>query len=405
MGTEDNRSMGQSGVSTMRVVHVIHSIGDIGGAQTYVREVAGLLRTAGHTVAILHGDEAPAELDGVTTRRGATLEHGSSWWAEIDPDVLHVHDRGLPRDNSFPPDVPVVRSFHNYGFACSAGTKYFRDGVVCARAHGPGCFIAAVVKGCPHRFDPRPFLANYSHVSPSLRNLRTTRGVIVHSEFVRSVAIANGFSADRCHLVPFFVERPAVPPARASTATVVFVGRIVPDKGLDVLLRALALVTDDWERLLVAGDGWSRQECERLAHRLGLSERVRFLGEVDGDELREVLLEARVVAVPSRWPEPFGIVGLEAMAQSRPVVASDIGGIPEWLDHGETGLLVRPGDKTAFAEALVTLLRDEDTAEAMGLEGWRRVERFSPRAHLDSLVGIYARAVSSGNENLTRGAA
>jgi glycosyltransferase involved in cell wall biosynthesis len=101
---------------------------------------------------------------------------------------------------------------------------------------------------------------------------------------------------------------------------------------------------------------------------------------------------AAVVVMPSRWPEPFGITGLEAFSRGRPVVAFGVGGIPEWLDDGVSGCVVPPGDTRALAARVAWLLAHRDQAAAMGARGRERVARdFSAARHLAQLVPLYSR--------------
>jgi glycosyltransferase involved in cell wall biosynthesis len=225
---------------------------------------------------------------------------------------------------------------------------------------------------------------------------------VVASNYMRSVAVRNGVDPGRCVVAPYFAERPAAPPPASSEAVVAFLGRISYNKGLDTLLRSLALLRGHWDRLLVAGDGWALPECRRLANRLGVDSKVSFLGWCGREVIAEVCEAARVVVVPSRWPEPFGIVGIEAMAHARPVVASRVGGIPEWLDDGETGLLVKAGSEGSLASALGALLSDPGRAEAMGREAWERAQRFSLERHLERLDGLYESALSARIERSER---
>jgi glycosyltransferase involved in cell wall biosynthesis len=140
----------------------------------------------------------------------------------------------------------------------------------------------------------------------------------------------------------------------------------------------------------VAGDGFARGAAEKQAARLGLTERVRFAGwQADLDAFYR---RASLLVVPSLWPEPFGIVGLEAMARALPVVAYRSGGIPEWLEDRVTGLLVEPGDVDALAAAIDRLLGDPALARAMGRAGQERQRRlFAAGPHLARLEQIYTR--------------
>ncbi len=99
------------------------------------------------------------------------------------------------------------------------------------------------------------------------------------------------------------------------------------------------------------------------------------------------------MAMPSLWPEPFGLVGIEGFAARRPAVASAVGGIPEWLEHGRSGLTVPAGDAAALAGALRELLDDPERRRTMGANGEATVaERYSRRAHLDALLTAYGDA-------------
>lgn len=152
-----------------------------------------------------------------------------------------------------------------------------------------------------------------------------------------------------------------------------------PKKGLAVMLRALASLAGrggmpDWQWLLV-GDGPARDRLRSLAVELELPGQVMFAGL--RHDVASVLPVMDIFVCPSLY-EGFGIAIVEAMAAGRPVIASATGGIPEIVVHGDTGLLVPPGDAAALADALATLLTHPDQARAMGARGQARVrERFS----------------------------
>jgi glycosyltransferase involved in cell wall biosynthesis len=142
-----------------------------------------------------------------------------------------------------------------------------------------------------------------------------------------------------------------------SSLTVLCVGRLVPHKGQHILIDALALLPQHMvSKAIVIGDGPSRKSLETQCSQKVLSEKVQFMGEVSDAQLDELYRSASVLVFPSletsTGTEGFGIVLLEAMAFSIPVIASRIGGIPEVLAQGECGLLVSPGDPQSLAEAL-----------------------------------------------------
>jgi glycosyltransferase involved in cell wall biosynthesis len=171
---------------------------------------------------------------------------------------------------------------------------------------------------------------------------------------------------------------------------VLFAGRVVPDKGLEVLLQALQHVDATLE---VCGDGWGMPRCRRLADKLGLDGRVTFTGWASEAQLAEAYRRSSVVAVPSLLPEPFGLVGLEAMIHGRAVVGSDTGGIGEWLAHDVNGYLVRPGDPLALADGLERALEDPHHSMELGRAGREiALTEFSVEQHLLGLGAVYAQA-------------
>ena len=146
------------------------------------------------------------------------------------------------------------------------------------------------------------------------------------------------------------------------------VGRLVPQKGFDVLLEAFARLDAPEVDLLIAGDGPERRRLEALRERLGLGARVHLLGVMDRATVASLYRGARLVACPSRW-EGLPLVCLEAMASGRAVVASRVDGIPDAVSDGDTGLLVPPEDPVALAGALRTLLADGPRRERLGARG------------------------------------
>lgn len=156
---------------------------------------------------------------------------------------------------------------------------------------------------------------------------------------------------------------------------VLFAGRHVYDKGVDVLIEAARILLQRRgdAKFVVAGDGPMRMHLEQLARSYGLGDKVLFTGRIPDDALYRAMKLADIVVVPSRY-EPFGIVALEAMAAAKPVIASRVGGLSEIVVDGETGILVPPEDPGALASAIESLLSNPELAREMGARGRRRVE-------------------------------
>jgi glycosyltransferase involved in cell wall biosynthesis len=159
----------------------------------------------------------------------------------------------------------------------------------------------------------------------------------------------------------------------------IFVGRLVSDKGVDLLLRALAALRQSGiqSRLTIVGDGPERPALERQAQDLGLSASITFVGQENGSGLAERLNHHRILVVPSRWPEPFGIVALEAIACGCVVVGSAEGGLPEAI--GPCGLTFPNGNEAALAAVLRELLENPQRVAELRSGAGAHLGRFSRR--------------------------
>jgi glycogen(starch) synthase len=201
----------------------------------------------------------------------------------------------------------------------------------------------------------------------SSHTLRETRALVPEIG-PRSSVIRNGLAMPSLAPAPLSTEPPRL----------LCVGRIgtVDEKGFDVAIAAMPAVLARFPgaRLAIAGDGLARPALEQLARETGVSEHVDFLGWIHPDRVLARMNESTIVLMPSRVPEGFGLVALQAAQMARPVVASGVGGVAEVVVHGETGLLVEPGDATALAGAIVSLLADPERAARFGRAGRRRAE-------------------------------
>jgi glycosyltransferase involved in cell wall biosynthesis len=169
----------------------------------------------------------------------------------------------------------------------------------------------------------------------------------------------------------------------------VVAARLEEQKGHAVLFDALAEVGKRGLEftLAVAGDGSLRGALEQRAQQLGLGTRVRFLGTLD--DIGPLLAAADVVVAPSLW-EGLPLALLEAMARSRPVVATAVGGVPEVIEHGLHGWLVPPGNVVALADALEMFHRKTDRASRMGRAAGERVRQdYHWQAVVDGFESVY----------------
>jgi len=239
------------------------------------------------------------------------------------------------------------------------------------------------VRSAFSRLLTRTTLSRADRVFTNSRDLLDQALVIEPSIKDKSRVMRNGID-----LVEFRNHRPF----KHSKPYLLNIANFIQKKGQDILIGAFARLCEtvpDIDLLLV-GDGPTRTACVELAVCLGVYERIRFMGKLERERIPSIVAGCKVFALSSR-KEPFGIVLLEAMAMSRPIVATRVGGIPEIIEHERNGILVDPDDVEQFANAISLLLQRPDWANDMGNRAYQDVtERFDWSVIIQDYIEEYA---------------
>jgi glycosyltransferase involved in cell wall biosynthesis len=356
-----------------------------GGVESHVRAISAELVRRGHDVTVVtsrYDPELPAEstIDGIRVVRAKTravlfqtpLDTGAGTAVRAaNPDVVHMH---------YPP--PLTSYFASRGLAghsVPACLTYHCD----LYLPGPA---GRVLTGIYERV----FLP---------RTLGRVRTVIVHT---RSYGVTSRPLRGRnLEVIPSAVDlvrfRPDVDGSAVraklgfeGARVLAFTGRLVPHKGVDVIVRALPKLPPD-VRLLVVGRGPRLSELHALARRLGADERIRFCPDVSDAELPQYLRAADLFVFPSQNRlEGFGLVVAEAMAAGLPVVIADMPGVREVIEPGKQGLLVEPLIQRDLVEKLTSLLDDAPLRHRMALAARARAEeKFGLGTVVDQLTRVY----------------
>lgn len=380
----------------MNILFVHETCGWWGGVEQNVADAARL-RQRGHACFLAFSRTAR---DPEAYARGfddtASLDSGlPPLLRRWRPDVIYVHkiERIAPVLAARRTER-LVRMVHDHDLHCPRSHKYHAwSGRICTHAAGWRCWLdGAFLARERDRFPP----LRYVDIPARLADMRAHAEVdqlVVASRYMREQLVMNGLPASRIAVVPPALDLPLAA-SRSIDAPgrgrVLYVGQLVRGKGVDLLLAALARA-QHVSGLDIVGTGNARSALERQARRLGLAERTRFHGWVAPSAQAALYAQCDIAVVPSRWPEPFGLVGPQAMMHRRAVVAFDVGGVADWLDHGETGLRVSAGDVTGFAAALDDLLADLPRARRMGRRAEARArEHLSFPAYLDALEHVLA---------------
>ena len=409
----------------MHVLFVIDTWGLIGGTERHAAVVVPALLERGHRISVLcrenqHPPFAPeAEVLEVP-------ELGQGWLSKaqrrdlgrrlrgVRPDVVFLSAlRNVDAAEELAETAPVVRYVHDHTLFCPGLNKYREDGQTCRDAMGLVCLqrywldsgcICFKPAGHPDRFltPIREIRARWRELEVTQRSAR----VLTNSHYMRDELLKVGFAPERTDVLYIFTrsntdEQPAGElPAETRAfleggdAPVVFTpARLtLPDKGVDFLISALAGVRAPF-RAVVAGSGPAEDWLRQKAQDDGVGDRVHFTGWMPSEGIEALYAVSDLVVCPSVWDEPFGLVGLEAMAHGKPVVAFDVGGIPEWLQDGRTGHLVPRQDVGTMAARIDELLADPGRARELGEAGRASLEERFPRAgHIDALEGVLASA-------------
>lgn len=392
----------------MRILLVSDYGEPIGGAEVMMLVLRDELRRRGHDTRLFtssaHSTSAGSVADylcfGTTSRFRTLLQTANPWafWRlrcvlkEFRPDVVHVKmflTQLSPLILPLLRDVPALYHVVWYRPVCPKGTKMLPDHSPCRVRAGAACYR----NGC---LPTRDFLPLMLQMRMWRRWRKVFRRIVANSAATKEQLTAGGIEGAEVvwNGVPIAPRRAPL----SSIPTVVFAGRLVPEKGLDTLLRAFAQILPSvpGARLLVAGDGPERARIQELVDELKLSTDVALLGHVPAAEMDRHFAAAWVQAVPSRWSEPFGLTAVEAMMRGTAVVASGSGGLAEIVRDGETGVLVPPDNVDALASALLRLLGDRDLAERMGMTGREvALRHFSQTTFVDNCLRLYEEMLST----------
>ncbi len=313
------------------------------------------------------------------------------------PDVIYLSDIKnfalLQLLNEF---GRVVSMAHHGWLFClrNARTLYFSRNA-CYRKLGAGC----LGQGCFLR--KREQGAGFPLMYNSLSDRKKLVGIyskirkhLVTSQYMKDLFLQHGFKDEQVQKTSLYTRVP--PPSHMESprnpGSILFVGRIDRYKGVDFLLRTLVLLRRPYTCQII-GDGPYLDHCKKLLRKLGLENKVSFLGWLPHAEISVHLSNATVLVVPSILPEAFGIAGIEAMAHAKPVVGFDTGGISEWLKDGKTGYLIPYKNVVMMASKIDCLLEDEQLARRLGLAGQKLVaEEFNIDKHFTHLISTFEEA-------------
>jgi glycosyltransferase involved in cell wall biosynthesis len=367
--------------TSVKVLH-LQRIGGIGGSERHVLELLPALRARGMDARFLGLDNASAAPEPFYEALAATDVPFERLQCprDLDPGLARRTAAAVQR---FRPDLVHTHLVHADVYGALAAAR--------ARAR---------LVSTKHNDDP--FRSGRARYGERLVTRRAARVICITDALARFNREVVGLPEEKLRVVHYGLDAPPQPWGATGgpdlppeTPVLLAICRLVPQKGVDVAIEALALIREQHPdvHLVVLGEGPLRSELASLAARLEVEDAVSFPGRV-GD-VAWWLRRAAVLVHPARW-EGFGLAVLEAMLSERPVVASAVSSLPEIIVDGETGRLVPPDDAPALAAAVGDLFEHPARASAMGAAG-RTLARqeFSVDRMAERTAGVYDEALSS----------
>jgi glycosyltransferase involved in cell wall biosynthesis len=391
-----------------------------GGVEMYLQQTIAALSARGVQVALF------AERDGGLNRTAIQLPPGVPAWSleesgregalrraqEFAPDIIFCHRlEDLDLERAFLQIAPGVFFAHNYYGTCISGTKTrsFPHPAPCPRIFGAACLAQYFPRRCGG-LNPATMLRLYAANRARLELLRDYAAVLTNSDYLRDEYRRHGINA---RAVPLFAPEGHAEAAHQLSQDrwrLLFAGRMEKLKGGALLLDAAVLLRRRLDRdlhLTFAGDGPERSAWQTKARSLPAGIQVEFAASPSGawlsqDELAQLYAQSHLLIMPSLWPEPFGLTGIEAGMHFTPAVAFPVGGIPQWMHDGENGVFAGlPASPESLAEAIAQALQPQLYPRLRG--GAHTIaQEFSVERHCTQLEAQFAQVLSASSRFAAR---
>lgn len=335
----------------------------------------GRLQHARTFARMMYSLEARRQLATLIAEQKPDLCHIHNIYTQISPSILHtLSDQ----------HIPVVMTVHDHHLISPQYNIW-------AQGCGEDYRRAGIIRGTFSKFHKNSMAASFAQVAAYklhrwLRIYEKHVGLfIAPSAYLKRQLIAGGFPAGKIRVNPYGIDARSIEPSYRHRGYFLYVGRLSEEKGVDMIVHIAKLLPDI--KFKIAGRGPHMEYLHRLAID---APNVEFLGFRSGDELRDLYRGACAVLLPSRVHEVFPLVTLEAMAAGKPVIASDVGGVPEVIEDRVSGWLVQPTDLSGWTEAVLRLYHDPDLYGRISRNAREAVEhKFSLDDHHRRLRNIY----------------
>jgi len=346
-----------------------------GGVERYIQTIVPIISRLGYSVSALFEEKPDYEDSFIDDFEEViyfeNIEKTIQAIKDADPCAVFIHKIGNPELlKALQQSFFTVFFVHDHDYYCFRRHKYFP--VVrknCTYANN--FFYCSLCSGMINKVFGKIRPVNVIQKQKMFRLVKNSNHFMVLSEHMKRNLLINGFKADSISKI-YPVKENSTEENESSGNRILFAGQIIRGKGLDLLLEALSKVKKPFH-LDVIGKGDDEENIRKTVSELKLNGRITFHGWVN--DPAAFFKNAALVVFPSRWQEPFGLVGIEAFSFKKPVVAFDVGGVGEWLKNGENGYLIEPFDTYSMAAKIEFLLSNPKQCARMGANGAQFLEK------------------------------
>lgn len=310
------------------------------------------------------------------------------------PEIVHLHNIYHHLTPSILPElkkrgIPIVQTVGDYHLI-SPNYFMYHDGEICEITK-PNKYYKAIAHKCVKGSYLKSLLEiteKYLYLVLGWERNYVDR-FLAPSDFMRTKLIEYGIPENKVTTLPYFIDSTKYRPNYEPGKYILYFGRLSEEKGLKVLLKVMKQLPRI--KLVIAGTGPQEEELRMMNSELG-NRNVEFVGFKSGHELLNLIENCRFTVLPSVWYEVFGLSILESFACGKPVIASNIGGMPEVIDHGENGLLVKPDNVSELSDAIDNLWKSVTRIRNMGKIGRNITEKkYNKAIHYDQIMRIYSK--------------
>lgn len=311
---------------------------------------------------------------------------------DFKPDVAHLHNiyhhltpsilRVLKKHN-----IPIVMTVHDFNLL-NPNYMCYHDGEICQHSFY-GHYFKALFHNCVGGSFFKTLLAVMQMSFDKMHGLyeKNVDSYILYSRFFQNKFLEAGFKFKRADFIPMFILDTefyqATPPSPGHFA---FTGRLIEEKGIRVLLEALKLIKTKIWQITFIGDGPMREEIIQAGYKV--------LSNLSKTEREQIISQQSFMVAPSVWWDIAFFALMENYGLHRPVIASRVGGIPEYVEDGKTGLLVEPNEPVLLAEAIDTLLQQQQLANTLGENGFHLAkDHYNEQLYVERLLKVYGELI------------